>query len=122
MELNTLLMELAERSGSDLHLVAGQPPVFRIDGALVRREGDALAEEVLNALLLAPLSEEQKTRLMSHRQDVAISLRREGRSYRYYLYRERGRLAGAFGPCRRTRRLWSCSILMSTAFAAHWKP
>ena len=94
MELCMLLGELAEREGSDLHLVAGQPPVFRIDGALVRREGEALEEEALTTLLLAPLSEEQKTRLVSGRQDVEVSLRREGRSYRYYLYRERGRLAG----------------------------
>jgi twitching motility protein PilT len=95
MELNTLLTELAERKGSDLHLVAGQPPVFRIDGALVRREGEAMEEEALTALLLSPLSEDQKTRLISDRQDVEISLRREGRSYRYHLYYERGRLACA---------------------------
>lgn len=95
MELSTLLTELADQSGSDLHLVAGQPPVFRIDGALVRREGEALDEEALTALLLAPLSEEHKTRLMTHRQDIEVSLQREGHSYRYCLYRERGRLAGA---------------------------
>ena len=95
MELDMLLTELAERKGSDLHLVAGQPPVFRIDGALVRREGEAVEEEALNALLLSPLSEEQKTRLVSGRQDIEISLRRDGRSYRCYLFHERGRLACA---------------------------
>lgn len=95
MELDMLLTELAEQKGSDLHLVAGQPPIFRIDGALVRREGEAMEEEALNALLLSPLSEEQKTRLLSGRMDIEVSLRRDGRSYRCCLFHERGRLACA---------------------------
>ncbi|HLK57389.1 MAG TPA: type IV pili twitching motility protein PilT, partial [Chthonomonadaceae bacterium] len=92
MELDALLTQLREHEGSDLHLVVGQPPVFRIDGALVRIEKDALEEAALHSMLVEPLSEEQQT-LVTHRNDLEISLQRADGSYRYHVFREHGRLA-----------------------------
>ena len=98
MELDMLLSELIDRKGSDLHLVAGQPPVFRIQGELVRGEGAPLDEATLSALLMSPLSEEQQTLLLTHRQDIEVSLNHRGRLYRHHVFREHGRLAAAIRP------------------------
>lgn len=92
MDLNSLLAEQLKRGASDLHLVVGQPPVFRIDGALVRQEGPAIDEAAMNALLLPTLPEEQQMALAQGR-DVDSMLRLEGRVYQLHLFRERGRLA-----------------------------
>ena len=46
------IMQFAlEKSASDIHLKVGNPPIFRIDGHLVRAESAALAEEDLRGLL-----------------------------------------------------------------------
>jgi twitching motility protein PilT len=96
MQMQQLLAELLERRGSDMHLVAGQPAVFRVDGALIRRDGSALDEETLNRLLLAALSQgdpEAGRVLLDQRQDVETLLRQEGRVFRLHVFHERGRLA-----------------------------
>ena len=51
MELGDLLRELISRDGSDLHLIVGQPPTYRVDGALVRTDAPPLDETVIEALL-----------------------------------------------------------------------
>ncbi|HEX2030824.1 MAG TPA: PilT/PilU family type 4a pilus ATPase, partial [Actinomycetota bacterium] len=40
--VDDLLRSLAERGGSDLHLKAGSPPLFRVDGTLSRTDGPEL--------------------------------------------------------------------------------
>jgi len=52
-ELEALVRVLAERQGSDLHLRVGQPPLLRVDGALVRLERPALEAGPLEHLLLS---------------------------------------------------------------------
>lgn len=43
--LEKLLMEAQSRNASDLHLVCGEPPIFRIDGRLERSEAEPLTAE-----------------------------------------------------------------------------
>jgi len=99
LEMTTLLTELAERKGSDLHLVMGLPPVFRVDGALVRRDGAILDQEAMEALLFAPphsvFSEEQQAAFRQQRCDIEITLRHGNRAYRCHLFKERGRPGAA---------------------------
>lgn len=45
MDIEDLMRECVERNGSDLHLKTGNPPIFRIDGSLVRKEAPPLTEE-----------------------------------------------------------------------------
>jgi len=43
--LDRFLLEMIRQNASDLLLIAGMPPVFRLDGRLVRTEGEALDGE-----------------------------------------------------------------------------
>ena len=46
MNLNELLKETVEKKASDLHISAGIPPFFRIDGKLVPAELPVLSPEM----------------------------------------------------------------------------
>ena len=51
MALDDVLKQAMERNASDVHIKTGNPMIFRIDGELVRLEGDKLTEEeVVNYL------------------------------------------------------------------------
>ncbi len=95
LEMTTLLTELAERKGSDLHLVTGLPPIFRIDGALVRRDGPILDQDAMEALLFPVFSEAQQEAFRHQGRDIEITLRQGDRAHRCHLYRERGRPGAA---------------------------
>ena len=50
--IDSLLVHLKENDGSDLHLVAGQPPRFRAKGAIQFIEGQAaLTNDSLRAMM-----------------------------------------------------------------------
>jgi twitching motility protein PilT len=57
--LDDLLATAVERGASDLHLVAGSPPAFRINGEIILAEGDVLGAAELNDLAAQTLSHEQ---------------------------------------------------------------
>ena len=40
--LRRLLQDAVDRRASDLHLIAGEPPAFRVHGEIVRAEADPL--------------------------------------------------------------------------------
>lgn len=95
MKLKEMLSALIAQKGSDLHLVAGQPPVFRVDGALVRQDSSALEESALTALLLEALSPGVRQQVEDLRQDVEVTQRHEGMLFRFHIFRERGKLGAA---------------------------
>lgn len=75
VDMKTLLTQLVERQGSDLHLKVGQPPVFRIHGKLTRTEWSILTEPTVESLLGQIISGEQKKRLLEFRElDLAHSV------------------------------------------------
>ena len=47
--LDRLLTAASEFDASDLHLVAGVPPAFRVNGEIILADEDALTEAELNA-------------------------------------------------------------------------
>ncbi|MFZ2489850.1 MAG: hypothetical protein WA208_00060, partial [Thermoanaerobaculia bacterium] len=49
--LDQLLVDMAERSASDLLIVEGQPPIFRIGGRLSRTADAPLTSDDVQALL-----------------------------------------------------------------------
>ncbi|MDP2324302.1 MAG: type IV pilus twitching motility protein PilT [Gammaproteobacteria bacterium] len=52
MTVDQLMQGAMDRNASDIHLKEGNPPIFRIDGALVRIEGEpALTEDDLQEML-----------------------------------------------------------------------
>lgn len=66
--LNDLLTHLVRSDASDLHLKAGQPPIFRIRGELVRMPDLAFSEAEHNRLLFDILNDERQERLRTDKE------------------------------------------------------
>ena len=75
MALMEYLKELVERNASDLHLVAGSPPMIRINGELLPLEHDTnvLGRETVGTLFEPFFSDTQQA-MLRNRQDVHTSL------------------------------------------------
>jgi twitching motility protein PilT len=96
MTLDELLAHVREREASDLHLIAGQPPVFRVHGHLERRDGDPpLNGADIDALLAPHLNDRNRHTLDEERRDADITLRNGDRRFRLHVYRDRGGLGAA---------------------------
>jgi twitching motility protein PilT len=102
--LDRLLLEMIHQAASDLLLIAGLSPVFRVDGRLVRAEGAPLDGEEL-AAMFRPYLGPRARRDLDERGSADLPLRlapgREldqgGTPYRFRvnLHRQRGQLAAA---------------------------
>ena len=89
-ELKDLLQEAVNRDASDLHLKAGEPPVFRVHGRLLRSEHPPLRPEDTKKLIYSALSQEQRTRLEEfHELDLAIPFPPHAR-FRVNVYHQQG--------------------------------
>ena len=98
MSIKEFLKETVERKASDLHISAGVPPCFRIDGNLVPVELPALSPETSKALCYSILNEEQKKHFEKFK-EIDFSYGISGISrFRVNLYWQRGSVAGAFRP------------------------
>ena len=93
--IQTLLEEMVLRGATDLHLLAGAPPYFRIDQELVPLEYNVLTPAMTRSLVYSLLNDQQKKRLEEEMElDFAISL--EGLSrFRGNAYIQRGSVACA---------------------------
>lgn len=58
--LDKLLAAAATSDASDLHLIAGVPPAFRINGEIILADGDALTSEEVTGMAYSLLSEIQR--------------------------------------------------------------
>jgi twitching motility protein PilT len=58
--LDRLLSAASDFDASDLHLVAGVPPAFRVNGEIIIADEDALSEAELEAMVASLLNEQQK--------------------------------------------------------------
>ncbi|RKX71211.1 type IV pili twitching motility protein PilT [candidate division WOR-3 bacterium] len=93
MELKSLLEKMIRENASDLHLKAGSPPVYRIDGRLVVEQGESLTPEVLKNMAFQIMTPEQQNNFMKYKeQDFAISIRGIGR-FRVNVFMQRGSVA-----------------------------
>ena len=61
--MKQLLEEMVHRDATDLHISAGSPPLFRIDGVLVPSNYDVLTKEEAQQLVYSVMTEEQKKKL-----------------------------------------------------------
>jgi twitching motility protein PilT len=102
--LDHLLLELSRQQASDLLLLAGMPPVFRVDGRLVKAQAEPLDGEEL-AQMFKPHLGSRARRDLDERGSADFPLRfspgREldeggpARRFRVNLHRQRGQLAAA---------------------------
>ncbi len=100
--LEALLIDVAQRGASDLLLITGQPPVFRVGGRLVRTADAPLSAEDMQSLFAALRTERFRQRLDDDGA-VDFSLRlansseenRRAWRFRVNVHRQRGTLAAA---------------------------
>ncbi|PYJ01910.1 MAG: hypothetical protein DME25_17250, partial [Verrucomicrobia bacterium] len=72
--LGRLFATAREYNASDLHLIAGVPPAFRVNGEIILAETDALSEGDVDEMALQLLSESQRESF-EREWELCISLR-----------------------------------------------
>src|SRR5205814_10059062 len=72
-KLDRLLSAASEFDASDLHLVVGVPPAFRVNGEIIIAEEDALAEQDVVQITAALLNEQQQKKF-EQEWELCISL------------------------------------------------
>ncbi|MBM3878678.1 MAG: PilT/PilU family type 4a pilus ATPase [Verrucomicrobia bacterium] len=89
-KLDQLLAMAVERGASDLHLVAGAPPAFRINGEIILADADALEGTELGQMASALLNVQQRDTL-EREWELSVSLHApEVGRMRLTLYRRNG--------------------------------
>jgi twitching motility protein PilT len=71
--LEKFLNSVNEIDASDLHLVVGVPPAFRVNGEIILADEDALTEEEVTSMVDSLLNEQQRTKF-EHDWELCISL------------------------------------------------
>ena len=93
--LDQLLEFAVRRNASDILLVAGAPPVLRVNGALAPGSGAALDSENIRALVVPLLAPPQLTELQK-RKSIDLGFMRDGLGrFRINLHHQRGTLAAS---------------------------
>jgi len=97
MELNDILRIAVKGNASDIHLKAGLPPLFRVDGALVPlKNGERLQPENLANILQAIMTPGQVAHFdKNHEVDLAYSIAGLGR-FRVNAFMQRGTIGIVF--------------------------
>ena len=97
MELNDILTIAIKGNASDIHLKAGLPPLFRVDGALVPlKNGERLTPEQLHTIATSIMTPGQKTHFDKfHEVDLAYSIAGLGR-FRVNTFMQRGTVGIVF--------------------------
>jgi len=93
MELKELLTRMVKDNASDLHLKAGVPPVYRIDGRLTKAKMDSLTPDELKKYALQLMNRRQAEIFDKVKElDFAIGVAGLGR-FRVNAYVQRGSVA-----------------------------
>ncbi|MDO8683050.1 MAG: type IV pilus twitching motility protein PilT [Armatimonadota bacterium] len=95
MHMDDLSRETVERSASDLHLSVGLPPMFRVDGSLVRGGYSAMTPTDIQRLVYDILTNEQIQWFeKTHELDFSYGVKDIGR-FRVNIYKQRGSVGAA---------------------------
>ncbi len=95
-QIDKLFEEMRDRGASDLHLVVGRPPMFRLSGDLVESSHPQLTSDAVKDLLYAILSPAQKQHVESNLDlDFAYEVPELARFRANILHQYRG-LGGVF--------------------------
>ena len=88
--LKQLLEDMIQRKASDLHITAGVPPEFRIDGSITPSEYEVLSPEITAQLAYSVLSDEQRKKFETTRElDFSFGIKGLSR-FRANVYLQRG--------------------------------
>jgi twitching motility protein PilT len=90
VSLRQLLEEMIQRKASDLHITAGVPPEFRVDGLLTPSEHEVLTPEATASLAYSVLSDEQRKKFeMTKELDFSFGVKNLAR-FRANTFLQRG--------------------------------
>jgi twitching motility protein PilT len=96
ISLRQLLKSVLEQKATDLHIVAGSPPVLRINGQMTRIKYDALDAEDTKKICYSILTDEQKAKFEETKElDFSFGIQKSTR-FRVNLFLQRGAISGAF--------------------------
>ncbi|MCC6809357.1 MAG: type IV pilus twitching motility protein PilT [Deltaproteobacteria bacterium] len=97
MELNDILAIALKGGASDIHLKAGLPPMFRVDGSLVPlKDGARLPPEEIARMCFSIMSNAQKEKFRTMNElDLAYGVPGLGR-FRVNVFMQRGTMGGVF--------------------------
>lgn len=94
--LHQLLKAAVKQGASDLHIVAGAPPVLRVDGRIVRVKTPELSAEDSRKLCYSILTDAQKARFEAAKElDFSFGIKNMAR-FRVNLFFQRGSVSGVF--------------------------
>ena len=94
--IQSLLQAMLDRKASDLHLSAGSPPIFRVNGVLVSTQTDPLSPDSVRELIYPILAERQRQAFEARKElDFSYSITGLSR-YRGNLFLQRGTPAAVF--------------------------
>jgi twitching motility protein PilT len=94
--IDSLFREMPERDASDLHIIVGRPPVFRISGEMVQSENDVLTPAAAEELLYEILTPAHRQRIEENLDlDFAYEIEGLARFRANILHQQRG-IGGVF--------------------------
>jgi twitching motility protein PilT len=94
--IDSLFREMPERDASDLHIVVGRPPVFRMSGEMVQSEKDVLTAAAAKELLYEILTPAHRQRIEENLDlDFAYEIEGLARFRANILHQQRG-IGGVF--------------------------
>ncbi|MEK7580449.1 MAG: type IV pilus twitching motility protein PilT [Patescibacteria group bacterium] len=94
LKIEDILMETMRLKASDIHLIANEPPIFRIDGVICRSDKfPVLSALVISSLINSILNEEQKKTFLGKKElDLSCELSKIAR-FRVNLFWEKGNIS-----------------------------
>ena len=96
ISLHQLLKAAVKQNASDLHVVAGSPPVLRVDGRIVRVKTQELTAEDSRKLCYSILADWQKSEFEEKKElDFSFGIKNMAR-FRANLFYQRGSVSGVF--------------------------
>lgn len=94
--LHQLLKAAVKQNASDLHVVAGSPPVLRVDGKMVRVKAGDLTTDQTRQICYSILTDAQKSRFEATKElDFSFGIKSMAR-FRANLFFQRGAVSGVF--------------------------
>jgi twitching motility protein PilT len=94
--LHQLLKAAVKQGSSDLHIVAGSPPVLRVEGRIIRVKSPDLNADQARQLCYSILTDAQKSRFEATKElDFSFGIKSMAR-FRANLFFQRGAVSGVF--------------------------
>ena len=94
--LHQLLKAAVKQNASDLHIVAGSPPVLRVEGRVVRVKSSDLSADSTREICYSILTDSQKSRFEATKElDFSFGVKSMAR-FRANLFFQRGAVSGVF--------------------------